>query len=189
MTQLTFTWCKARPGSSVNVVGPAPTPSSAAQGPAATEAVPTFRRGSYGPSHPWHYLPQGDNASPIPFERIPPSEESGRWLQQELPKNVRRRLAALRETLKREEQQLLADRQRYEEIVARGADALSCYDREIAYGGNDELARAATLALKFNHIRLGKGRVEWLAREVHRLDDPGALFHPGSAGPSKPTED
>lgn len=147
------------------------------------------RGAGYPPSHPWHYLPQGDNASPIPFERISPSEESGRWLHQELPKNVRRRLAALREMLKREEQQLLADRQRYEEIVARGADALSRYDREIAYGGNDGLARAATLALKFNHIRLGKGRVDWLTQEVHRLDAAELLFRPGTPAALKPTED
>lgn len=126
----------------------------------------TQKRGGYDPGHPWHYYPAGDNAFPVPFEQIPPCEDAGRWLERDLPKNLAKRTAKMRELLEREELQLAADRQRYEEIIAHGAEALSRYDREIAYGGNDELARAASLALKYNHIRLGLGRVTWLRQRL-----------------------
>lgn len=126
----------------------------------------THTRGGYDPGHPWHYYPAGDNAAPIPFEQIPPCEDAGRWLERDLPKNSAKRVAKMREMLQREEQQLAADRQRYEELIARGAEALSRYDREIAHGGNDELARASSLALKYNHIRLGLGRVTWLRQRL-----------------------
>lgn len=126
----------------------------------------THKRVGYDPGHPWHYYPAGDNAPSIPFEQIPPCEDAGRWLEQDLPKNPAKRTAKLRELLKREELQLAADRQRYDDIIVHGADALSRYDREIAYGGNDELARASSLALKYNHIRLGLGRVAWLRQRL-----------------------
>ncbi len=126
----------------------------------------THRRGGYDPGHPWHYYTAGDNAAPIPFEQIPPCGDAGRWLEQELPKNPAKRIAKMRELLEREEQQLGADRQRYDEIIAHGAEALSRYDREIAYGGNDELARASSIALKYNHIRLGLSRIAWLRQRV-----------------------
>lgn len=126
----------------------------------------THKRGGYDPGHPWHYYTAGDNAAPIPFEQIPPCGDAGRWLERDLPKNPAKRVAKMRELLEREELQLAADRQRYDEIVAHGAEALGRYDREIAYGGNDELARASSLALKYNHIRLGLGRVAWLRQRV-----------------------
>lgn len=126
----------------------------------------THRRGGYDPGHPWHYYAAGDHAPPIPFDQIPPCEDAGRWLEQALPRNPAKRVAKMRELLEHEELQLAADRQRYDEIIARGAEALSRYDREIAYGGNDELARASSLALKYNHIRLGLGRIAWLRQRV-----------------------
>lgn len=126
----------------------------------------THKRGGYDPGHPWHYYTAGDNAPPPPFDQIPPCEDAGRWLERDLPKNPAKRVAKMRELLEREKQQLAADRQRYEEIIARGAEALSRYDRGIAYGGNDELARASSLALKYNHIRLGLGRIAWLRQRV-----------------------
>lgn len=126
----------------------------------------THRRGGYDPGHPWHYYAAGDNAPPIPFDQIPACEEAGRWLERDLPKQPTKRVTRMRETLKREEEQLAADRERYEDVIARGAEALSRYDREIAYGGNDELARASTLALKYNHIRLGLGRIAWLRQRL-----------------------
>lgn len=126
----------------------------------------THRMGGYDPGHPWHYYVAGDNAPPIPFDQISPCEEAGRWLERDLPKHPAKRVAKMRETLNREEQQLAADRERYEDVIAHGAEALSRYDREIAYGGNDELARASTLALKYNHIRLGLGRIDWLRQRV-----------------------
>lgn len=72
----------------------------------------------------------------------------------------------MHELLEHEEQQLAADREQYGEIIVHGAEALSRYDREIAYGGNNELARVSSLALKYNHIRLGLGRVTWLRQRL-----------------------
>ncbi len=120
------------------------------------------RQASYDPGHPWHYYSAGDNAAPIPFEQITPCEEAGSWLESTLPKNPAKRAARMRELLEQEQRQLARDRDVYEAVISRGAEALSRYDREIAYGGNDELARAGTLALKYNHIRLGLGRIAWL---------------------------
>ncbi len=145
-------------------------------GPSATQALDewvraevaggTHRNGGYDPGHPWHYYAAGDNAAPIPFDQIPACEDAGRWLERDLPKNPVKRVVKMRDMLKCEEQQLAADRQRYEDIIAHGAEALSRYDREIAHGGNDALARASTLALKYNHIRLGLGRIHWLRQRV-----------------------
>jgi len=117
--------------------------------------------GSYPPSHPWHYYHGGDNAAPIPVGEIPPNEDVGRYLESELPKNPAKRIARLRELLDRERAQLEADRRRYQDIVERGAEALSRFDREIAHT-SDAMARASALALKYSHISYGLGRVEWI---------------------------
>lgn len=120
------------------------------------------KRLPYDPGHPWHYYWAGDNAQPLPFDEIAPAEDAGRWLERDLPKNPAKRLARVRDLLASETQRLDDDRRRYEEIVAKGVEALSRFDREIAYGGNDELAQASSIALKYNHIRMGLGRVRWL---------------------------
>lgn len=136
---------------------PAPTipPSHAPESPDSSGS-------SYGPGHPWHYLPQGDNASPVPFEDIPASDESARAMEQELPKPRVKRIIAARERLESERRELDEARVRYQEIIDRGAAALSRYDREIAYGSDDEMARAGTLALLYNQIAWRKGRIACL---------------------------
>lgn len=145
------------------VLHPAPTVP-----PSHAPASPDSSGASYGPGHPWHYLPRGDNASPVPFDDIPASEESARAMEQELPKARTKRIIAVREGLESEQRELEAARARYHEIIDRGAEALSRYDREIAYGGNDELARAGTLALLFNQAAWRKGRIACLEREHSR---------------------
>ncbi|TWT44946.1 hypothetical protein RAS1_13660 [Phycisphaerae bacterium RAS1] len=120
---------------------------------------------SYGPGHPWHYLLQGDNAQPVAFDDIPASEESTRAMAQELPMPRVKRIIAVREQLESERRELDAARVRYQEIIDRGTAALSRYDREIAYGGNDEMARAGTLALLFQQAAWRKGRIACLERE------------------------
>ncbi|MCC6357361.1 MAG: hypothetical protein IT450_01345 [Phycisphaerales bacterium] len=143
------------------------------------------KRGGYDPGHPWHYYLAGDNAPPIPFEQIVPCEDAGAWLERDLPRNPAKRVAKLRELLEREQRQLDEDRARYESIIARGAEALSRFDREIAHGGNDELARASALALKYNHIRLGLGRVRWLTTELRRFGVQAELGHAADRPSSK----
>lgn len=128
--------------------------------------IPT--RPPYDIGHPWHYYHAGDNAAPLPFEQIPAAEDAGRWLERDLPKNPAKRKARLREVLAADTARLADDRRRYEDILARGVDALSAFDREIAYGGNDALALSSTIALKVSHIRVGLCRVAWLKEQLDR---------------------
>jgi len=119
----------------------------------------------YDPGHPWHYLPQGDNARPIPVEEIEPDIDVGRSIERELPKNPAKRAEKLRAMLARERERVEGDKRRYQEIVDRGAEALSRYDREIAHT-SDKMAVATALALKFNHIRYGLGRTAWIQAKL-----------------------
>lgn len=89
-------------------------------------------------------------------------------MDRDLPKSRAKRIIAVRERLESEQRELEAARLRYQEIIDRGAEALSRYDREIAYGGNDELARAGTLALLFNQAAWRKGRIASLERQHSR---------------------
>ena len=65
--------------------------------------------------------------------------------------------------------QLEEDKARYAELVEHGVKVLSDFDRNIAHGGNDELAWASAIALKYNHISNGLGRIEWLRRRAPQL--------------------
>ena len=135
-------------------------------GPGVTPVPPALRADAYGPSHPWHYLAAGDGAAPCPVTEITPDEQAGKFLEADLPKNQKKRFMRIRDLLVHEREQLAEDKQRYLDVIARGVDALSRYDREIAYGGNNEIAVASTLALKYRHISLGLGRVAWLQEQV-----------------------
>lgn len=119
----------------------------------------------YPPSHPWHYFHAGDNAPPIPVDQIGADPDAGRWLAERLPKNSKKRLQVMREMLEREQAALAADKARYVDVVERGAEALSRYDREIAHT-SDAMAVATALALKYSHITQGLGRVTWLMSEL-----------------------
>jgi len=115
----------------------------------------------YDPGHPWHYYHEGDDAPPIAVEDIEPDPESGRFLERDLPRNRAKRTARILALLVQERQRVDEDKQRYQDIVERGAEALSRYDREIAHT-SDEMARATALSLKYNHLRWGLGRLAWL---------------------------
>ena len=126
----------------------------------------------YDPGHPWHYYHEGDDAPPIPVEDIEPDLEAGRFLERDLPKNRVKRTAKIRALLATEHERLEEDKRRYQDIVERGAEALSRYDREIAHS-SDAMARATALALKYNHIRYGMGRLAWLQTSVDNNPLPG----------------
>lgn len=123
------------------------------------EATAGYR---YPPNHPWHYTREGDNAPPVPFDEIPPAEEYGCSLERALPKPAAKRIIKARQLMEAERRDLEQARNRYEEVIARGAKALSHCDLEIAYGGNDELARAGTLALLYHQIAWRRGRIAYL---------------------------
>lgn len=110
----------------------------------------------YDPGHPWHYYHEGDAREPMPVDDIPPAPDP---VLPTAPRNPKKRLEFFRRALADQEQQLAQDKHRYRELIDNGPDALSDYDRNIAHDGNDELAWASAMALKFNHIRHGLGRV------------------------------
>lgn len=120
----------------------------------------------YEPSHPWHYYRLGDHAAPIPLESIPPSLNAGEDLAARMPKSPIKRAVFLKDMLDAEHCALDEAQRRYQDIAERGAEALSRYDREIAHGGNDELAVASALALTYNHISRALGWVAWLQRQA-----------------------
>jgi hypothetical protein len=130
----------------------------------ARHQVEVARDGTYGPGHPWYYLRRGRCRQPVPVDRIPPSLDADSGLPRRMPKDRQKRLALITRTLRHQRQELDCDRQRYAELLERGADALSVYDREVASGGDDELAWATALALKFNQIRNGLGRIAKLEK-------------------------
>lgn len=127
----------------------------------------------YDPGHPWHYYHEGDDAPPIPVEDIEPDLDAGRFLERDLPKNRCKRTAKIRELLATELERVEEDKRRYQDIVERGAEALSRYDREIAHS-SDAMARATALSLKYNHIRYGLGRLAWLQKSVDHFQFPGS---------------
>lgn len=144
------------------------TPTATGHGTAGATIDPSVPSAAYAPGHPWHYYPPGDNAPPIPFESIPASESAGRLLADELPKSPVKRILAIRTLLESEQAELVNAHARYQAVVESGAEALSQYDREIAYGGNDELARAGALAILYNQISWRRGRIACLEREQTR---------------------
>lgn len=130
----------------------------------ADASTPQQRHG-YGPGHPWHYYHEGDNAPPVPFDAIPPNIAAGESLREDLPRSPLKRLINSRELLASELGELEAARERYQSVADGGANALSQYDRDIAYSGNLEMARAGTLALLFNQISWQLGCIASLERE------------------------
>lgn len=109
----------------------------------------------------------------MPADAIPPAKGIEHTFDRELPKRGQKRIIKARELLDAERRGLEADRRRYQAIVERGADALSRYDREIAHGGDLEMARASALALTFNHVAWRLGRIAVLERELTRSNARG----------------
>jgi hypothetical protein len=111
---------------------------------------------NYDPGHPWHYYRQGDAAEPPGVDEIPPGPVLS---PPKLPKNPRKRTELQTRMLQDQEKQLSQDCARYIELVENGAKALSDFDRNMAPADDAELGWASAVALKYNHIRFGKGRV------------------------------
>lgn len=137
----------------------------------------------YDPGHPWRYYVKGDGAEPLPLDAIPARPTTIDRLGVKLPKNPAKRLAFLQKMLNDQLRQLAEDESRYQELIDRGAEALSKYDREIAHGGNDDLAWASAVALKFNHVSGGRGRILLVRQQVH--NEPASVW---SMRPPAPEE-
>lgn len=117
----------------------------------------------FGPGHPWYYLRRGDGREPVPVDEIPMNARADIGLSGRLPRDHEKRRATLLKALHEQRKQLNEDRERYTQLVNHGSDALSVYDCEIAHAGDDELAWASAVALKYNHIANCLGRIAKLA--------------------------
>jgi hypothetical protein len=120
----------------------------------------------YDPAHPWHYYHEGEGAEPMPLDQIPARPVTLEQFGVNWPKGLVKQRATMERVLASQRKQLEEDEQRYEELVQNGVEALSRYDREIAYAGNDDLAWASAIALKFAHISGGRGRIACLERRL-----------------------
>lgn len=118
------------------------------------------------PGHPWHYYQEGDGADPIPVNEIDASDLSSAS-EISLPKDRARRIAKLSRMIADAERQLAEDKKRYIELADKGIDALSERDRNLGASNDAELNWATAIALKYNHIRYGLGRIQAL-REVQQ---------------------
>jgi hypothetical protein len=128
------------------------------------------REFKYDPGHPLHYYHEGDGAEPQPLADIPARATTEDQIGTKLPKNRAKRHALLERMAADQARQLVEDERRYQELTERGVDALSSYDREISSGGNEDLAWASAIALKYSHICWGRGRAQWLANELTKRE-------------------
>jgi hypothetical protein len=113
----------------------------------------------WGPGHPWHYYAKGDGKAPIPIVDIPPDEKAGWRFVEGLSKKFFRFPEKLAVILADQQQQLNSDQHRYTELIEKGVAALNHYDRSIAAAGDEPLAWATAISLKYTHIAAGLGRI------------------------------
>jgi hypothetical protein len=99
-----------------------------------------------------------EGGKPVPAADIPP----GRGDVEDLLKMHRLKPAGLAAMYR---DQLANDIARYEDLIARGVEAVSTYDRNIAYGGNLAMAVARSLAFGHNHIAFDRGILAALERK------------------------
>jgi len=112
---------------------------------------------NYDPGHSWHYYHEGDAAEPPLLADIPARSTTESQVGTKFPKHPAKRRLLLERVAAEQHHQLVEDERRYQELVERGVDALSRYDREISSGGNEALAWATAIALKYSHICGGPG--------------------------------
>ena len=120
----------------------------------------------YDPGHPWHYYHEGDGAEPMAVEAIPAAAISIDQFGVKWPKNPAKRRTLMQQMLEGQRRQLADDERRYRDLIDRGVEALSQYDREFAHGGNDDLAWASAVALKYNHVAGTRGRIDTLEKAL-----------------------
>jgi len=130
------------------------------------------REFKYDPGHPWHYYHEGDGAEPPLLADIPARTTTEDQIGTKFPKNPAKRRALLERMAADQRRQLAEDERRYQELAERGIEALGRYDREISSGGNEDLAWASAIALKYSHICWGRGRAQRLEKELAAIKIP-----------------
>lgn len=110
--QLTFDW-SASPRTESDAAEPPVSPvhiEHSTEGVSASAHVDpgAHHDGRYGPGHPWHHHPLGDNAAPIPADAIPPANGLEDTFDRELPRRGPKRIIKARELLDAERRALEA---------------------------------------------------------------------------------
>ena len=126
----------------------------------------------YEPTHPWYYLNGGTPPEP---EAIGPADIAQAKLHNiHLPYSISKSLpdkqgvkrrAALPAALESARQMLAKTIARYRDVLARGPEALSAFDRTIAHD-DDRMAVASALSMMNNHIANEKAVVLFLEAEL-----------------------
>lgn len=124
----------------------------------------------YHPGHPWYYCARGDNQPPIPVDAIEANPDLAATFNEKLPRDPSKRREKLKVLMETEVDQVQRAKLRYQDIAEHGAEALTEYDRNIAYSGDLEMARSESLALVHNHIRYGLSRIQWLKAKLQEGD-------------------
>ena len=132
----------------------------------------------YPEGHPWFYLFGG---KPTPAEKIIPRAEMqivGFYFEKRITKKNRR--ADLDRELEWAEKGLRQDIERYNDLLTRGTDAVSDYDKNIACGGDVKMAVAVALGLVHGHIMWDRSKVLCLRKELEKEGGgDGLLFDVG----------
>lgn len=128
----------------------------------------------YSPGHPWYYKLGGKI---LTIDEIEPMD-----VDPEMFAYCRKRYKSASEMLAAHEASFAREAVLYNDLVARGIEAVSKFDRECAYGGDDQMAYCGSLSLVHNHLCYDKGYIKYI-RENCQLADQTALI---AVEPKKP---
>jgi hypothetical protein len=137
---------------------------------AATDAIENEVGDSgYSPYHPWYYK---DNA-PIPVDKIKTADYPKELIETKFIGKPDK----LQELLKSEKESLAKDIAQYQELIEKGADALSEYDKTISSNSAEEVLQTA-FALVHNHISSGKGKIKAIESMIEEARQPDKTSTP-----------
>jgi hypothetical protein len=126
-----------------------------------------YTSANYSPGHPWYYKLGGRILSVDEIEPMDVDASRETWVfSRKLPKDLKRRRKVMEESIKTNEAQLVKDIANYEDVVARGSDAVSDFDKRMGYGIE------TYLSLAHNHIRSDKGIIRAIKAALEELVNP-----------------
>lgn len=159
-----------------------PTPANDDATPAVDAVTTEGPNHQYGIGHPWHYYAEGDGADPLPVEEIRGTGTT--TVKLDLPKDQAKRDRKLEQLHDQYATSLEKDRARYTELIDKGFDALSRFDRQ---HDNAALSWASAVAAKVNHIRYQLNHLAAVEEAGGPKFAPEQVT-PRSEGPTPPTE-